>query len=247
MTMEPVLRILGPVTLSTGSAGPAKQRALLAALTMAAGRPVPADELIWRIWDDVPPPSAYGSLYALVARLRKALLAGRTGVIIRTSGYALELSSAGSDLMAFRSLRDRARVSALPLRERAALLGRALAFWTGPPLGGVPGCWAERARAGLRAEEMETLIAWARLEVSLGQTDVAIGRLRDSIEQFPLVEPLVEVQMLALHGAGRDSEALQYYEAMRIRLADELGTRPGQKLQEVHARLLRDELDVHRP
>jgi DNA-binding SARP family transcriptional activator len=247
----PALRVLGPVTLWDGGAvvdvGPSKQRTLLAVLAVDAGRPVSVDTLITRIWGEEPPPSARGSLYVLVTRLRRILAeAGRAhhvSVERRAGGYALESSAAGVDLTLFRSLRDRAVDQDLPEQERAELLGRALGLWTGPPLGGVPGAWAERTRAGLEAEVLEALVAWARIEVSRGRVEPVIGRVRAAIEEFPLVEPLVEVQMMALHGAGRDSEAVECYGAARTRLAEELGIEPGRELQDVYAKLLRSELD----
>jgi DNA-binding SARP family transcriptional activator len=255
--VEPVLRVLGPVTLWAGGAavdvGPSKQRALLAALAVDAARPVSVEALITRIWDEEPPPSARGSLYVLVARLRRALsdagaaLDARPDewarVRRRAGGYVLEVPAGGVDLRVFRSLRERAGGRNLPEHERAELLGRALELWSGPALGGVPGSWAQRVRAGLAAEALEVLLAWGRIEVSLGHGEAVIGRLRTAIEAFPLVEPLVEVQMLALHGAGRDSEAVGCYLAARARLAEELGTEPGRELQERYAKLLRGELN----
>jgi DNA-binding SARP family transcriptional activator len=53
------VRLLGATELSVrGRAvplGPARQRTVLAALAVDAGRPVPLDVLIARVWDEDPP------------------------------------------------------------------------------------------------------------------------------------------------------------------------------------------------
>jgi tetratricopeptide (TPR) repeat protein len=71
-----------------------------------------------------------------------------------------------------------------------------------------------------------------------------LSGLAELASDNPLVEPLTEVLMLALHAAGRTSEALDLYAQARRRLADELGTDPGQELQRLHQALLRGEVAI---
>ena len=51
--------------------GPPQRRAVLAALAVDAGRPVPIEVLIDRIWGADPPTGARRALYAHIARLRR--------------------------------------------------------------------------------------------------------------------------------------------------------------------------------
>src|SRR6188768_1366724 len=70
-------RILGPLEVD-GPGGPMalggqRQRALLAALLLEAGRVVPMDRLVDELWGEEPPRTATTSLHNSVSRLRRAL------------------------------------------------------------------------------------------------------------------------------------------------------------------------------
>lgn len=254
-----LLRLLGPVTLqlSDGSSielGAPKLQILLAALAIDSARPVTPEVLIERIWGEQPPPSARSSLHVLVARLRRSLArvgergpatgpAGPVpGVLRGAGGYLLDLPVGAVDLTLCRRLRDQASDPGRDRPERAELLGRALGLWAGPPLAGLSGSWPERIRPGLETELLEVAVEWGRAAVALGQHEPVIRRLRTLLDAHPLVEPLTEVLMLALHGAGRSSEAVACFLATRSRLIEELGTEPGEALQAVYGQLLRGEL-----
>src|SRR3954451_17480089 len=90
-----LLRLLGLVELRVDGAavplGPARQRTVLAALAVDAGRTVPVDVLIARIWDDKPPDRVRSGLYSYVTRLRRELQATGTQIGLRNhaGGYLL--------------------------------------------------------------------------------------------------------------------------------------------------------------
>ena len=69
------VRLLGPVeVLASGRVvepGPVQQRTVLAALAGDAGRLVPLEVLIDRVWGDAPPPSVRSGIYSHMARLRR--------------------------------------------------------------------------------------------------------------------------------------------------------------------------------
>ena len=91
-------RILGPLEVEDGGrtiplAG-AKQRALLALLLLARGRPVSTERLIEEIWHAAPPETALKSVQVYVARLRKPLGDGR--LVTHERGYAARCRSRAS-------------------------------------------------------------------------------------------------------------------------------------------------------
>ena len=225
--------------------GTHKQRTLLAALALDAGRPVTADVLIDRVWDTDPPAQARNALHAYLARLRKALAVteshqgGSVRIERDAAGYLLRVEPARVDLLRFRALHRQSLSEGADPGRQAETLNRALSLWSGPALAGAIGGWAERARAGLDAEHAESAVLWGRAALRVGQHDAVILRLRELAGQHPLIEPLTEVLMLALRQAGRPAEAMDCYSAARRYLVAELGSEPGPALRELHGELLR--------
>jgi DNA-binding SARP family transcriptional activator/Flp pilus assembly protein TadD len=265
------IRLLGPVQLRAHGraldAGPPRQRRLLAALAVDAGRPVPAATLVDRVWDKTPPAGALSALYSHISRLRRLLeddeqgaghgaepggeseprdaTAGEPaiGLVRRPAGYVLEVDRERVDLHRFRHLVAAARNAGADDAQRAGLLSDALRLWSGPPLADLPGEWAARMRVAWQQERLDAAVQWADTELRLGRGREVIGPVRRLLDDHPLAEPLVEMLMLALVAAGRDAEALDAYAGMRARLAEELGVEPGPRLRAVHQALLRGELD----
>src|SRR5687767_7122305 len=68
-------RLLGPVEAWAASTpvdvGPPRQRAVVAALATDAGRLVPVDTLVRRVWGPDPPPRAHRTLHTYIARTRR--------------------------------------------------------------------------------------------------------------------------------------------------------------------------------
>ncbi|MEV4623923.1 BTAD domain-containing putative transcriptional regulator [Asanoa sp. NPDC049573] len=233
-------RLLGPVELWDGDRrielGPMKQRTVLAVLLADAGQTVGPDALIDRVWGDHPPAQVRNALHTYVARLRGLL--GRLGddpprLVKQPAGYRLDTGGAAVDLHRFRALAKTAEAG--PLRE-------ALELWTGEPLDGVEGAWADACRTRWLAEHRDATVQWAGLELGLGRGPATLGPLERLAERYPLVEPVVDALMRALHAAGRDPEALARYELLRRTLAEELGVDPGSGLQQLHRSILRGEL-----
>ncbi|MEU6534800.1 BTAD domain-containing putative transcriptional regulator [Streptomyces sp. NPDC047000] len=243
------LRLLGPVELSvrgrTAEVGPPQRRTVLAALAVDTGRPVPADVLIRRVWGADPPDGARRALHAHVARLRRLCEqtedAGppRLRLARRSGGYLLEARPDHVDIHRFRLLTGRARETGRKDEARAALLREALGLWHGEPLAGLGGQWTAQVRETWRRHHVDAAVAWARAESRLGDPSAVIGPLTELLGAYPLVEPLTEALMRALHAAGRGAEALDCYAALRERLAEELGADPGAELRKVHEAILR--------
>ena len=126
--------ILGPLEVRSeegpiGLGGP-RQRALLTALLLRAGRVVPTEQLVDELYGAEPPPTATASLQNAVVALRKAL--GPDVLVTRPPGYVLAVSAEQVDARRFEQLLADARASSA--EERRTLLVRALDLWRGPAL-----------------------------------------------------------------------------------------------------------------
>jgi DNA-binding SARP family transcriptional activator len=243
----------GPVELGTP-----KQRAVVAALALAQGRPVSADALIDLLWHDVPPATATTTLQAYVSGLRKALEPGRrrrgaSHVLVTVgAGYALRTSSSDAARfdrtvtteharLAF-SLLDDVPLTDDALRGAVHRLDETLATWRGRPyaeLGDAPAAVAERARLEeLRAVALEDK-AVARL--ALGEHARAAVELEALTSAYPLRERLWWLRALGLVRAGRQAEALEVLRDVRALLDEELGLDPGPDLRDLQQLILRQD------
>jgi len=245
-------RLLGPVTVRAGDeqvdAGLPRQRAVLAALLVDAGRLVTLETLIDRVWGERPPAKARDALYSYVARIRRLLtrveqVDGTRVVLVRhTGGYLLDVPPASIDRLRFTDLTHRARTADRAASDRAADLAAALALWQGEPLAGTPGAWAARTRQSWTEERIEAATEWADLQLATGRPDTALPVIRPLVAEHPLAERPVAVLMRALTAADRPAEALAAFADARRRLGDELGAEPGPELRRLHESVLRGEL-----
>ena len=136
------LRILGPLRVSMDGVPvgvpAAKQRALLAALILNAGKTLMVDKLADVLWDERPPHNARGAIHAYVMRLRRALNGRGIDQLILTmpGGYLLDVDEEATDVARFRRLARQAERAAASTDVEAAFrqLGEALKLWRGPPL-----------------------------------------------------------------------------------------------------------------
>jgi DNA-binding SARP family transcriptional activator/tetratricopeptide (TPR) repeat protein len=239
--------VLGPLRVTGGSGEPVtvsapRLRVLLAVLLWRANQPVPVDELAEMVWDGAPPAGAAGATRALVMRLRRVLghPAGPR-LITRAPGYVIELSGDELDASRFEALSNDAGLAVRAGRwaEAAQTAATALGLWRGTALTDVSSrvlrdAWLPHLEQ-LRVQALE----W-RFEADLRQGRHAelIPELRQVTGHHPLRERFHAQLMLALAGAGRQSEALAAYHEARGLLVRELGIEPGQELRELHERIL---------
>ncbi|MDJ0375361.1 BTAD domain-containing putative transcriptional regulator [Streptomyces sp. H10-C2] len=241
-------QVLGPVQIRMDGQpvdmGWAQQRCLLAILLLQRGRAVSVEDLVDRLWGEQPPRHSRDQLYTYISRLRGVLQADDSVSLDRgPAGYALRVDPESVDVHRFRALVARAR-TASDHRERAELLRQALTQFSGEPLAGVSGDWAERARSGLNGQRLTTLADRVEADLALGAHDAVVDEMA---ALDPADERLVASWMLALHRSGRPGEALTVYADTRRRVAADLGADPGTGLQELHQRILRNDPDLAPP
>lgn len=223
----------------------ARQRVLLAALLVHAGRAIPADALADVVWDGAPPTGAAVTLRSHVSRLRRVLgpVAGAR-VITRYPGYLVEAGPQEVDLLRFAALcRDggaAVRSGAWP--QACETLDEALALWRDEPLGDIP-CGILRRDEVPKLEQARLQALEWRMDagLQLGCHGELVPRLQSLAAQHPLRERLHGQLMLSLHRCGRQAEALVAYQHARRVLIEELGTEPGAELRELHQRILTDD------
>ena len=244
--------VLGPLSVSPDggavSLGGRKQRTLLAMLLLHANVIVPRDDLVDALWGERLPPSASDSLDTYVYRLRKQL--GSARLLRERGGYRLLVGPGELDVDRFEDLVARARHATDTGDHRAAgaLLTEALGLWRGP-------AWADHldhpavvAEAD-RLEERRLDALESRLEAQLasGAGAELVSELEQLVGEHPLRERLLAALMLALYRAGRQTEALEVFQAARQRLLDELGLELGPELRELQRRILQHDPTLAAP
>jgi DNA-binding SARP family transcriptional activator len=221
---------------------PGKQRALLAALLLNAGRLVTVDDLVEVLWGSSPPPSARSALKTYVMRLRKTL-AGTAQPLIgtRPGGYLITVGRGELDVDRFETLVAAARAAerAGSWADAAAMLRSALNLWRGEPLADVPSDTLVRRELPRLAEmRLSAIEACAAADLHLGRHGDVVIELRRLAAVHPLRERLHALLMLALYRDGRQGEALAVYQQARRSLIDELGAEPGPGLRELQRQIL---------
>ncbi|MFJ1812752.1 MULTISPECIES: BTAD domain-containing putative transcriptional regulator [unclassified Streptomyces] len=251
MPLEPVrFAVLGGVRVFRGDVelelGGPQERAFLALLLVGAGQPVAVGEIVDVLWGADPPRSAVNVVRRHVGSLRRLLEPGIAAraegrwLVRGAGGYRLVTDGDSSDLLEFRALREEGRRLADRSPVQALeLLTEALSLWRGPLAAGIPA--PARAHPAFDAVDRERLAAVrqaADAALRAGRPDVALPELRQAAARHPLDEPLQAALLRALAAVGHRSEALAAYEAVRARLAEELGIDPGAELREARDAVL---------
>jgi DNA-binding SARP family transcriptional activator/tetratricopeptide (TPR) repeat protein len=242
-------RVLGPVELlergQSLSAGSLKEQCVLAILLFEGGRAVSAQSLAERLWDDQLPDKARETLQVYISRLRRRLRsAGDSVGVIKSSpagGYRLDVAAHEVDVRRFDDLLVQARAAASqPHPERAReLLVQAESLWSGEPLEGLSGQWAQATRQALQERRRGAMLARIDLDLRLGRpSDELISELIALAGSGRIDQKLTGLLMRALHGAGRQDEALAAFRQVRGRLRRELGVDPSAELEKLHRRIL---------
>ncbi|MFI7211550.1 BTAD domain-containing putative transcriptional regulator [Micromonospora maritima] len=236
--------VLGPLTISLDT-GPrslpaAMQRKLLAVLLTRAGRVVSSTTLTEALWGGAPPARPQRALHVYVHRLRRALDDERR-LAHQSGGYLLRVARDELDAHHFTDLLAQARTAAAQgrLAHADACYEQALHLWRGPAYADVTGVAViDDEVARLTEQHLRCQEERIGVRLRLRRHAEVIGELRTLTEAHPYRENLRVMLMTALHGVGRQAEALEVYSDTRMLLVDQLGVEPGAPLQRLHLAIL---------
>ncbi|WP_410640209.1 BTAD domain-containing putative transcriptional regulator [Amycolatopsis sp. lyj-346] len=219
--------------------GYAQLKSVLALLLIEANQVVVVDRLVDRVWAGRRlPERPRGAIQHGIALLRAAL-APVPGFAItwQDTGYRLTADPGTIDLHRFHRLIAGARTAGDDARA-AALFDEALRLWRGEPFAGLETPWLAECRASLVQQRQAAELELTDIRLRQGKHGELLPGLTERARAEPLDERLAGQLMLALYRDGRAARALEHYQQLRNRLAEELGTDPGPSLRRLHHRIL---------
>ncbi len=246
------VELVGPIVVRVdGSDVPLRgeiARGIIGRLALAAGDAVSTEELVRSLWAE-PTDTAAVSVRVNVSKLRAgplgAWLAGGRG------GYRLAVDADHVDVLrlraAIRELRA-AVASGAPDPHLVERLDLAEVLWGAdalPELADQP--FAVDLRRVLADERRFAGQQLAMLHIERGEFESALAGIEVLRSWDPVGEEPLRLEVLALAGAGRTSEALATIDAFRARCADEFGLELPAALAELRQCVLRADPSVVSP
>jgi len=238
----PLAASLNGIDLSLSIRG-TQSRIVFAYLVLARTRQVDRDELAEALWGTAPPPEPAVALRALVSKLRTALKA--TGAAELSSGDLLRLELPRGVWVdveaAVQSLHDAQSAVAQKQEIRAWIASHiALNVSSRTFLEGASGSWVAERRAALLEMRLRALEALSASALRIGgpELDTAQRAARELTRLAPYRETGHGHLIRALASQGNRAEAVLTYDALRVRLREELGMSPSPELQALHRELL---------
>ena len=215
------------------------ERTLLAGVAVQDGRTASASALAEWIWADGFHASPRNRVQALVSGLRRKTAGQAQIFLTESSGYRLA-PHVSCDLSEWNRLRKEMSNPELADGSRRGLLHQATGLAHGAPLDGCEDSPAVSLQRRLIEEERLRLLG-DRIDsdIGAGHHDGLVAELTGLSAEHPFHEPFTAQLMDILALGGRQAEALAAYRAAYLRLDEELGVRPGTRLTQTHARVLR--------
>ncbi|MGW6908005.1 BTAD domain-containing putative transcriptional regulator [Streptomyces sp. NPDC054940] len=256
------VEVLGPLRAWRGGTplelGPVKRQAVLAALLLRQGAVVSHERLLDAVWGTEPPAGGRKVLPTHVNSLRRALDPDGTppaeSVIRSGKGwyrFAVEGVLLDTAELEERGGRAMQTVASGDPATAADQLSAAIELFRGEPLAGLSGPFAQEERRRWEERRRTLRLEWLKCLVLLGRCGEALddlGAVSASSMADRYDESVTAMRIRALYGCGRQAEALNAFEDMRVRLRDDLGADPGEELRGVHAAVLhQDDAFLLRP
>ena len=253
--------VLGPLSLRSGGGvvitpTAPKPRQLLALLLVYANQTVSTRGVVRELWNDDPPRTAQTTLQTYVLQLRKHFAAGlelpqaavsANLLTTRIGGYQLKVGPDELDLFRFERLvrAGRAAFSEENYPLAATIMGEALRQWRGDPLVDVnAGPLLETQLARLEEARLAAMECRVEAQLHLGLHREVLSELAYLTAKHRLHEGLHAYQMAALYRCGRRCEALAVFHRLRVRLVEEFGLEPSERMQRMQQAILNADVFV---
>jgi len=228
-------------------------RWMLAVLLIEVNHPVSIDHIIDRVWAAQRLPRRPRHAVQHNIPLLRQALAPASGVTLARSGAGYQLSTDPDtiDLHRFRALLDRSRAATLEQADEQAamLLEQAITLWRGEPFADVDidTPWLHAQRATLIAHHHAARLDLTDIRLRQGRHAALLAELAVQTTQQPVDERLAGQYLLALYRSGRQAQALEYYQQLQHRLAEELGVDPSPPLRHLHQQILNADATIAAP
>lgn len=214
-------------------------RLAFAFLTLNRHRVVTRDALVDALWPEDRPGLVDTALSALLSKLRTAVrpasLEGRSELRLALPGAWVDVETALEAIHRAEAANARRAWTEAWAPARVALHTTRRGFFPGES---AP--WVEQQRHLLEEVERRALecIAESSLELGPAEHDSALRSGRDLVRLAPHRESGHRLLMRALAAEGNAAEALDVYDALRVRLRVKLGATPCAETQALHRALL---------
>jgi DNA-binding SARP family transcriptional activator len=223
-----------------------RERTVLSALVLRAGRPITTHELAEALWSDDLPGTWTKQLQASIGRVRGVI--GYNAIETTPGAYTLRIDPDTVDAERFERFAASARrhLDDDPARALDAV-ERTLELWRGAPYADLAS-WTPAVVEAERLDEVRMELEEVRIDahLRLGEDAATVADAERLVREAPLRERRWALLATALYRGGRQADALAAIRAARGRLAEELGAEPGAELSELELGILRhdDALDL---
>ena len=211
-----------------------KEQGLLATLALHSEQETARDMLAVSFWPDSEESQAKFYLRKSLSNLRRALGSQAHRVLSPTPRTVrLDLTGAFCDVLAFHAALAQVAASTAP----EELLKQAVALYRGPFLQESAEDWAAEERTRCEDAYHSALESLAKHAQETGEQTAAIHWLRRLISADPYRESAVCALMAAIADSGDRAAMHQVYQVLRLRLLNDLNTRPAPETEALFQRL----------